>query len=320
MPSPRTLRPGVTVMIPVKDRAGLLAETLRSVREQTRPVDEILVIDDGSVDDSAAVARDAGATVIVNERPGLGPAGPRNVGLEHVGTELVCPFDSDDLLLPPAIELLEAALIDSPDAPFVFGRALSAARHEDGWRPEGIIAPLDDDLDHVLCALFARNFVPSCAAMARTADVLSVGCYAEDLPLYMDHHLWLRLARNGLPVHVPELVSVYRRHPGNLSNPVEAREPMDVITEMANEDPRLAGCRPERLGVQLFETVNAALKLRHLAVAAGATWTHLVRESERDRILRAAIQWARARRQAYREAEDLWTADADLRDLLSSYL
>ncbi|OLE36373.1 MAG: hypothetical protein AUG48_07585 [Actinobacteria bacterium 13_1_20CM_3_68_9] len=306
-------------MIPVKDRARLLAETLRSVREQTRPVDEILVIDDGSVDDSAAVARDAGARVIVNERPGLGPAGPRNVGLEHVGTELVCPFDSDDLLLPPAIERLEAALIDSPDAPFVFGRALSAARGEDGWHPEGIIAPLDDDLDHVLCALFARNFVPSCAAMARTAAVLSVGCYAEDLPLYMDHHLWLRLARSGLPVHVPELVSVYRRHPGNLSNPVEAREPMDVITEMANEDPRLAGCRPERLGVQLFETVNAALKLRHPAVAAGATWTHLVRESERDRILRAAIRWARARRRAYREAEALWEVDAELRDLLSSY-
>jgi len=319
MPSRRTLHPGVTVMIPVKDRARLLAETLRSVREQTRPVDEILVIDDGSVDGSAAVARDAGATVIANDRPGLGPAGPRNVGLEVVGTELVFPLDSDDLLLPPAIALLEAALTSNPEAPFAFGRTLSAARDESGWHPEGIIAPLDGDLDDLLCSLFARNYVPSCAAMARTAEVLAVGSYAEDLPLYMDHHLWLRLACKQLPVHVPELVSIYRRHPGNLSGPVQARKPMEAITEMADKDPRLAGCRPERLGTQLFETVNEALKLRRPGVAAGTTWNHLARESERGRILRAAIRWARARRRAAGEAQALWNADAELRDLLSSY-
>jgi len=319
MPSTRTLRSGITVLIPVRDRGRFLAQTLRSVRDQTAPIDEVVVVDDASTDDSAAVARESGATVVVNDGPPLGPAGARNLGLERVSTELVYPLDSDDILLPRAIEILSRGLLTDPGAPFAFGRSLTASRDASGWHPRGIIDPLEGDLADLLCSLFVRNFVPSCAVIIRTAPVVEVGGYAEDLPPHEDHHLWLRLAARQPPIYVPEIVSVARRHPGNISDPLQATGPIALITEMATVDPRLARCRPERLGVQLFEVVNAARKQMRPAVAARVAWTQLLREQHRRRILSAAARHARNRRQRAREARALWEASPDLRRSLASY-
>src|SRR4051794_41227598 len=70
----------VTVVIPVRDRATLLAVTLRTVREQTAPPGEVIVADDGSGDGSPEVAARAGARVLRRPQGGWGAAGGRNPG------------------------------------------------------------------------------------------------------------------------------------------------------------------------------------------------------------------------------------------------
>jgi glycosyltransferase involved in cell wall biosynthesis len=312
------LRPGVSVVIPVKDRARLLAQTLRSVREQSRPVDEIIVVDDGSVDDSEAVARDAGATVIPGEVDRRGPAAARNRGLDRVRTEFACPVDSDDLLLPGAIEKLTDALAGRPKAPFAFGRALVAAREPDGWHTEGIVAPLEEEMESLPCRLYARNFVPASSVVMRTQGILEVGGYPAWLDFDEDHYAWIQLARRASPVHVPEVLTVARRHAGNRHDPLAlpaARE----IAQLADEDPRLLACRPDRIGIQFVNRATSALRAHHPYAAARLAWDLLVRQPERRRTVKSAFHWWRIRRIRAREGKELWRADRELRQLLATY-
>jgi len=312
------LQRGISVVIPVKDRAHLIAQTLRSVREQTRPVDEIVVVDDGSLDDSAAVARHAGATVVPNESGACGPAAARNHGLNRVRTELACPVDSDDLLLPHAIEKLTHAIEKTPNAPFAFGRALAAAKEADGWQPRGIVAPLEGDMEDLPCRLYARNFVPASAVVVRTRDILDAGGYPAWLPFNEDHYAWIQLARRASPVHVPEVLTVTRRHAGNRHDPL-ADAATEEITRLADEDPRLLACLPERLGVQVLDMVTIALRGQRPTDAARTAWDLVMRQPERLRILRSALERWRTRRMRAREGKELWRADPELRRFLSAY-
>lgn len=312
-------RPGVTVVIPVKDRARLLGETLRSVAAQTQPPERVIVVDDGSKDRSAAVAREAGAQVIASRQGGLLAAGARNAGLEKVETELVWFLDSDDLLVPSAIERLAAVMAASPGVPFCFGRALVAEQRASGWRPKSITGPHEGELGDMHGALFANNFVASCSALARTADVRRVGGYSAKYVPNEDHQLWIALTALGAPVFVPSVVGVNRRHPGNLMDPVWAAPTAEEVTAMADEDPRLAAWRPERLGVQWFEITLEAIKRRQPAAAGRATWRLLLREPHRRRIASAAFTRWRTRAATPALAEDAWRSDDGLRRFLSTY-
>ena len=95
----------VTVVIPAYDRAELLPRALASVAAQTAAPAEILVIDDGSADDTAAVAERLGARVLRHER-NRGVSAARNTALDAAGGEWVAFLDTDDEWLPFHLERL----------------------------------------------------------------------------------------------------------------------------------------------------------------------------------------------------------------------
>jgi Glycosyl transferase family 2 len=282
------------------------------------PVDEVIVVDDGSTDESAALARDGGASVIGDGRGSRGPAAARNIGLARVRTELACPLDSDDLLRPQALERLADALAQRPGAPFAFGESLEAAREPDGWRPTGIVAPLDGEIEDLPCSLYARNFVPASSVVVRTREILKAGGYPTWLTFNEDHYTWIQLARRAPPAHVAELLAVSRRHAGSRHQPL-ASSAVEEITRLADDDPRLLACRPQRLGVQLVNMAFGAMRARRPREAARVASDLLLRQPHRRRILRSASWWSRARRASARDAGEVWRADPDLRRFLDSY-
>jgi glycosyltransferase involved in cell wall biosynthesis len=309
----------VSVVIPTRNRAELLALTLRSVAEQTAPVARIIVADDGSTDSTGDVVRAAGATHVRKPTGGWGAAGARNAGLARVGTKYVTFVDSDDLLLPGAIEALVSALRDRRDAPFAFGRGLAAARLPDGWMPHGAIGPDRREAQALLASLYTRNSVPSSGALVRTEVARDIGGWDPAIRFVEDHDFWVRLARHGEPVHVPELVSVYRIHAGNRHTPMIARADAERIVSLAEGDPRLLPYVPDRLGVELCEVVIAAVKARRPGQAFAAASDLLLRRRGRARIVRRLILHFRARRSWGRQGGELWQARPELRDWLASY-
>lgn len=127
----------VAVVIPVHDGARFLGEALESVITQSLPPSEIVVVDDGSTDDSAAVA-DAVAGVRVVSQAAQGAAAARNRGVRATTAPLIAFLDADDLMEPSRLAVQRAALLDddhlagvlgwsvpfADDRPEVFGHAV----------------------------------------------------------------------------------------------------------------------------------------------------------------------------------------------------
>jgi cellulose synthase/poly-beta-1,6-N-acetylglucosamine synthase-like glycosyltransferase len=111
MAEPRDTR--LTVIVPAYNEAETLAETLRSLREQTVVPDEIIVVDDCSTDGTGEVARSCGVRVVRPPRNTGSKAGAQSFALNEVETELVMAVDADTTLAPDAIELMLGAFDDN---------------------------------------------------------------------------------------------------------------------------------------------------------------------------------------------------------------
>jgi Glycosyl transferase family 2 len=286
----------VTAVIPTRDRLALLEQTLATVLPQAAAV---VVVDDGSGDGTAERVAALGVEVVRNDGPAWGSARARNRGIARARTELVAFVDSDDLLLPGALGALATAV---GNAPFAYGCALAARREPAGWVAEGLIAARRGRTGDLL----ARNPVPSSGVVARRDALERVGGFDERLTYSEDHDLWLRLARLGAPVHVPRLVAIHRRHPGNRHEQARALADEAVITTRE-------GATPERLGTLLLQHVLDAVDGRRpdeLVRAVAALWAP---GPSRAAILAAALRHQRYRRAAGAAGRRVLAERADVR-------
>lgn len=111
--SDRAARPTVSIVIPVKNDSAMLSCCLRALKTQTRAPDEIIVVDNGSTDESAQVAREAGAAVVQCLQPGIPAASA--TGYDHARGEIILRLDAD--CLPPAtwVEDMVSAFVLHPE-------------------------------------------------------------------------------------------------------------------------------------------------------------------------------------------------------------
>jgi len=111
----------ISVVIPVYNGAVYLPEAIQSVIRQTRPAAEIILVDDGSEDNSAAIARQFGPIVRCIETDHAGPAAARNQGVIHSTGDWLAFLDADDLWSPEKLEQQVAAVEAQPSLEAVLG-------------------------------------------------------------------------------------------------------------------------------------------------------------------------------------------------------
>jgi glycosyltransferase involved in cell wall biosynthesis len=202
----------VAAIIPCYNGAEFLAEAIKSVQTQTRPVDEILVVDDGSTDDSAAIARGLGAEVLsLPKNLGAGPA--RNHGLRHVRSDLVAWLDADDYWLDHHVATLVPMLERYPQAVAALAavRVLADEVHVNrGYVPPG--APVT-----VLLSAFRDWLHLMIGCIVRRSALLQIGGFDESERYSEDFDYWLRLAYKHPFVSTHEVTSCWRHHPGQQS-------------------------------------------------------------------------------------------------------
>ncbi|SIS73085.1 glycosyltransferase family 2 protein [Alicyclobacillus vulcanalis] len=217
--------PRVTVVIAVHNRAQELPTAMASVFAQTTPHWRLLVVDDGSTDESAEVARrhqyDERVHVL-SLRANVGLGNALQAALEHIHTPYFVTLDSDDWFAPTALEELLAAMdASSPDAVLVSANA----QH---WREEGSRLVRD----HVL---FGRPFADKfdffrygpylVPRFYRTEAVRRVGGFERDPAgqgrVYEDKLILLKLAAVGRFLHVDRVLYHVRLHSANLTRPEE---------------------------------------------------------------------------------------------------
>lgn len=228
----------VSVVIPAYQAAPSLPATLRSVRDQTVPVDEVVVVDDGSEDETARLAEAADANVIRHDvNRGLSAA--RNTGIRKAQNEWIALLDADDLWKPRKMERqwgiverhrnVEVVFSDREhvrDGKVVRDRYLSdygPYRSVERTELEPGVYRLDGD--SLGEALFPGNFLKSSTLLVRKEIVRKVGCYDESFHTpgslrggCEDQDISLRLSLATDPVVVEEPLVTYRLRDGSLSS------------------------------------------------------------------------------------------------------
>jgi len=203
----------VAVVIPAHNAAAFLPLALQSLQQQTQPPHEVVVVDDGSTDDTAAVAEGLGATVVRQAQ--RGPAAARNRGIEVSRSPLVAFLDADDWFAPAKLGRQIDRLVDlgamavCSDAWIVTGDNVERSKNERRVVPAVL----------TLEKLLQGNPVICSTMLVRREALQQVGPFDEDPDLVAseDYDLWLRLARREPIAYMAEPLAFYRVHDQSLS-------------------------------------------------------------------------------------------------------
>ena len=228
--------PLISVVIPCYNQGHFLREALASVRTATSRSLEVIVVDDGSSDDTGEVAASTPGAVCVRQA-NAGLAAARNRGLEEARGDYVAFLDADVRLAAGGIDIGVDALAAHPECAFAYGRCLMMAA-------DGTPMPTPEqprvERGHYR-ELLRHNVIwmPAMALLRREA-VVRAGGFDSTVNAAADYRLYLRIAR-VFPVHDHgQVVAYYRQHASNMTRNA-ARMLRESLSVLAAEWPFVRG-------------------------------------------------------------------------------
>lgn len=269
--------PVVSVVIPCYNQARFLGDAIYSALHQTYERVEVVVVDDGSNDGTEEVSKWEGwrgaVRYVRQENRGLSVA--RNVGFQASTGAYIAFLDSDDKLLPEAIELGVQAFRERPESGMVVGyhREFTEAGAETRDDVEQLHTYLgrlrESAAADPYAALLRGNHMGMPAAVLYRRDVLEAsGGFDPGLRACEDYDLYLRIARR-YPVHYhASVVALYRKHSGSMSRDPSRmlRTSLEVLRRQRAHVRHHAGyVRARQEGVAFWRVYYGAALLRRLA-------------------------------------------------------
>jgi glycosyltransferase involved in cell wall biosynthesis len=207
--------PLVSAVIPVFNGAPYVREAIDSALGQTYPAIEVVVVNDGSTDETSAILSGYGDRITVVEQQNRGISLARNEGIKRARGEFIAMLDHDDWWLPEKIERQVALFLADEGIDLVHS---GVEFYDDARGAFG--EPLNDEskrsrlTGHCYEALLQENTIVNSSVAVRASALQFAGCYNPMMERACeDYELWLRLARNGRFGYVPERLTVFRVHP-----------------------------------------------------------------------------------------------------------
>lgn len=202
-------QPTISAIIPAYNAARYVGRAIESVLAQTYPVQEVFVIDDGSVDDTAEVIAQYGSQVHLIRQENAGPGAARNRGARQATGEWLALLDADDRWLPHKLER---------QVPWTQNSQVGIVQ---GWQgmPDN-----EPPSDITFTNLWERNWIANSSVMIRRSAFEAVGGFDEDRALIAveDYNLWLRIAAKGWKIKTcHEKLVEYESAPNHLSSQLE---------------------------------------------------------------------------------------------------
>jgi glycosyltransferase involved in cell wall biosynthesis len=267
----------VSIVIACHNYGRYLGEAIESARNQTYQPVEVIVVDDGSTDDSVQVAGRYPVQLLCQPNSGICVTANRGIRASH--GEYVLRLDADDRLAPSYVEETLAVLKDHPGTDFAY-TAVEYFGSQTGTYPT-------EDFD--VASLTERNYIHASALMRRTAFD-RVGGYNPGMRTsrYEDWDLWLRFAETGMAgVLVPKPLLQYRRHASasratfNMRSIRGIAREVRLASQLQDNHPGLYSARA--LGLRLWglprRVVRGAVTLRFALLSAGFSTVMLARSA-----------------------------------------
>lgn len=210
----------ISVVIPAYNAERFLPRCLNSVFAQTLEPAEVIVVDDGSTDRSAEIARKLGARVISRLNGGLSAA--RNTGVQNSSSEWVALLDADDMWSPEKLR----AQADRVEADTVLVYTGIRVFSDDGVRSTSLgLNPAE-----ARRVLRYRNPITPSSVIAKREALARNGGFREDVRACEDWEMWVRLQRLGGFAAVPDALTDYYVYPSSMStDPKRMLDAMEQI-------------------------------------------------------------------------------------------
>jgi glycosyltransferase involved in cell wall biosynthesis len=288
-------RPTVSAIIPTFNRGDCIAETIESVLNQTRAPQEVVVVDDGSTDDTAVVCRKFGAAIRYISKPNGGASSARNMGIQNATGEWIAFLDADDIWLPQKLEVQCAAIEANPVCGWSFTNHLTTDRRgvplsgvqgferdfhcfrDLGASPELLFGnALRHQVVHaaggshelfvgdIYPLLFHGNMVFPSGALVKRSLAVEAGPWDENFKVAEDTEWFHRVAARGEGVVVMTRLTLWRR---GATNTLMSGKRITMLVENAltSLDRALALRQPSKPTVRLAYDKTRALLLLRLA-------------------------------------------------------
>lgn len=210
----------VSAIIPAYNEVSRISRAIESILRQTCPIDEILVIDDGSQDGTVDAVRACGEKVRCLQQPNQGPSAARNNGIQQARSEWVAFLDADDEWLPEHIANAQRILKEHPEiqwfcAAYRFlsedGKMDFICGVDEGFLEKGIIS-------NYFLAQAKTSFSRPSAMIVRKRALVEAGLFNIDFNRGEDLDLWFRIAlRHTRIAYCNTPGCIYRYHAGSLT-------------------------------------------------------------------------------------------------------
>jgi Glycosyl transferase family 2 len=210
--------PSLSLVIATHNHGRYLSGALESALGQTRPT-EVIVVDDGSTDDTPAVLERFASRVRVHRQAHHGLSAARNAGLELASGSYISFLDADDVIAPTKLASQAAVLDADPDVGWTYCdvriddeltgecRLASERFRYEGRRLDGWLFP----------ELVRGNFIPVMSPLVRREALAAAGSFDQNLTPMEDWDLWLRLSLVAPARYLAEPLATYLVRPGGMS-------------------------------------------------------------------------------------------------------
>ncbi|MFZ0932110.1 MAG: glycosyltransferase [Syntrophobacteraceae bacterium] len=215
----------MSIIIPTYNQCGFLRKCVDSALSQTFKDLEVIVVDDGSTDDTPRVAGEFGLNnnfkYIRQENTGVGAA--RNRGIDESTGEYLCFLDSDDFYHPDKVEHQARILYENPEFDFIYCDIVSVdISDQETGEAYSVGKSREEVSGDIFCSLFLGGYFPPHTVMVRKAVLEKFGKFDVSLGGHADYELWLRLAAEGcLACYVDRKLAFYRTYSTSMSKDIE---------------------------------------------------------------------------------------------------
>jgi glycosyltransferase involved in cell wall biosynthesis len=202
----------VSVVIPVYNNGPYIAAAVKSVLEQTYPPAEIIVVDDGSTDDTANAVAPFKKTIKYVYQANRGEPGARNRGIQESSCDFIAFLDGDDLWRPNKLELQMELFERRPECALAYSDM--STFDEKGIIDESVNKRLGISMlsGRIFPDLFMRSLFGSGSVVFRKKCVDKVGYFDEEFLIGSDYEMWLRISRHFVIGGVDQPLLMYRFH------------------------------------------------------------------------------------------------------------
>lgn len=201
-----------SIIIPTFNRANLLKQAISSVLEQSYKKYEIIVVDDGSVDETQKLLRSYGNRIRSFKQPNNGVSAARNLGVEEARGEFIAFLDDDDLYYPEKLKTNFEYFNKHPEAVMLCsGFCFIDEQGDKALRGE--VIPDEDILSLRNIAMF--DLIHTSSVVVRSEYMKKTGGFPEGQKISEDYYMWSEILKLGNGYSIPEVLTCFRQHQNN---------------------------------------------------------------------------------------------------------